>query len=55
VALASNKRPGARTRLREARAIAVELDAAPLRTRIDDLAARGRLTGPRPPATTPSA
>ncbi|MDL4820080.1 ATP-binding protein [Actinomadura opuntiae] len=43
-ALASNNRPGARSRLREARAIADELGAAPLRSRIDDLAARGRLT-----------
>jgi DNA-binding CsgD family transcriptional regulator/tetratricopeptide (TPR) repeat protein len=43
-ALASNNRPGAQSRLREARAIAVELDAAPLRARIDELAARGRLT-----------
>jgi DNA-binding NarL/FixJ family response regulator len=43
-ALASNNRPGARSRLREARAIAAELGAAPLRARIDDLAARGRLT-----------
>ncbi|MEU8303733.1 AAA family ATPase [Actinomadura sp. NPDC048955] len=44
VALASNNRPGARSRLREARAIAADLGAAPLRARIDDLAARGRLT-----------
>ncbi|MFB9197597.1 AAA family ATPase [Actinomadura verrucosospora] len=43
-ALASNNRPGARSRLREARAIADDLGAAPLRARIDDLAARGRLT-----------
>ncbi|MEU4821298.1 AAA family ATPase [Actinomadura sp. NPDC023710] len=43
-ALASNNRPGARSRLREARAIAADLGAAPLRARIDDLAARGRLT-----------
>ncbi len=43
-ALASNNRPGARSRLREARAIATELGAAPLRARIDDLTARGRLT-----------
>ncbi|WP_149256890.1 AAA family ATPase [Actinomadura sp. K4S16] len=44
VALASNNRPGARSRLREARALAADLGAAPLRARIDDLAARGRLT-----------
>ncbi|MEV0660690.1 ATP-binding protein [Actinomadura luteofluorescens] len=44
VALASNNRPGARSRLREARAIAADLGAAPLRARIDDLAARGRLS-----------
>lgn len=43
-ALASNNRPGARSRLREARAIAADLGAAPLLARIDDLAARGRLT-----------
>jgi ATP/maltotriose-dependent transcriptional regulator MalT len=43
-ALASNNRPGAQSRLREARAIAAELGAAPLLARIDDLAARGRLT-----------
>ncbi|WP_131760669.1 response regulator transcription factor, partial [Actinomadura fibrosa] len=43
-ALASNNRPGARSRLGRARAIAAELGAAPLLARIDDLAARGRLT-----------
>ncbi|MGI5225232.1 ATP-binding protein [Actinoallomurus sp. CA-142502] len=43
-ALASNNRPGAQSRLREARVIATELGAAPLLARIDDLAARGRLT-----------
>ncbi|MEU7739197.1 AAA family ATPase [Nonomuraea sp. NPDC049158] len=42
-ALASNNRPGARSRLREARAVAAELGAAPLLTRIDDLAVRGQL------------
>ncbi|GLY77874.1 helix-turn-helix transcriptional regulator [Actinoallomurus iriomotensis] len=42
-ALTSNNRPGARSRLREARAIAAELGAAPLLTRIGDLTARGRL------------
>ncbi|WP_433296254.1 ATP-binding protein [Actinoplanes sp. CA-030573] len=43
-ALASNNRPGARYRLREARALAGELGAAPLLARIDDLLHRGRLT-----------
>ncbi|MBO2443391.1 helix-turn-helix transcriptional regulator [Actinomadura nitritigenes] len=42
-ALASNNRPGARSRLREARALAAGLGAAPLLARIDDLASRGRL------------
>jgi DNA-binding CsgD family transcriptional regulator len=42
-ALASNNRPGARVRLREARALATTLGAAPLLARIDDLASRGRL------------
>ncbi|MFC0042232.1 ATP-binding protein [Actinomadura rayongensis] len=49
VALASNNRPGATSRLREARAIAAELGAAPLLARIDELAARGRLTPAAPP------
>ncbi|WP_336205210.1 ATP-binding protein [Nonomuraea sp. LPB2021202275-12-8] len=43
LALASNNRPGARSRLREARALAAELSAAPLLAQIDDLTARGRL------------
>jgi DNA-binding CsgD family transcriptional regulator len=43
-ALASNNRPGARARLREARTIAAELAATPLLARIDDLTARGRLS-----------
>ncbi|PZG48870.1 hypothetical protein C1I98_12270 [Spongiactinospora gelatinilytica] len=42
-ALATNNRPGARSRLREARTIATDLSAIPLLTRIDDLTARGRL------------
>ncbi|QXJ23288.1 AAA family ATPase [Actinomadura graeca] len=42
-ALASNNRPGARSRLNTARAIAADLGAAPLLARIDELAARGRL------------
>lgn len=42
-ALASNNRPGARSRLREARDLAAGLGAAPLLARIDDLASRGRL------------
>ncbi|MEU6747292.1 LuxR C-terminal-related transcriptional regulator [Spirillospora sp. NPDC046719] len=42
-ALASNNCPGARSRLREARALAAGLGAAPLLARIDDLASRGRL------------
>ncbi len=42
-ALASNNRPGARSRLSEARAIAADLGAEPLLARIDDLVARGRL------------
>ncbi|WP_433605757.1 helix-turn-helix transcriptional regulator [Dactylosporangium sp. CA-139114] len=44
-ALASNNRPGARSRLAEARAIAADLGAAPLLARIDDLAHCGRLDG----------
>jgi hypothetical protein len=51
-ALVSNNRPGARSRLREADAIAAELRAAPLLARIADLKQRGRLTddgdGPGP-------
>ncbi|MEU7858735.1 AAA family ATPase [Nonomuraea sp. NPDC049141] len=43
IALASNNRPGARSRLREARALAAELGAAPLLARIDDVIAHGRL------------
>ncbi|MGI5207605.1 response regulator transcription factor [Spirillospora sp. CA-108201] len=43
-ALASNNRPWAGSRLREARAIAADLGAAPLVARIDDLAARGRVS-----------
>jgi ATP/maltotriose-dependent transcriptional regulator MalT len=43
-ALASNNRPGAQSRLREARAIATALRAKPLLARIEDLAIRGRLT-----------
>jgi DNA-binding CsgD family transcriptional regulator/tetratricopeptide (TPR) repeat protein len=43
-ALASNNRPGARSRLREARALATDLGAVPLLARIDDLTTRGRLT-----------
>jgi DNA-binding CsgD family transcriptional regulator len=42
-ALASNNRPGARTRLHEARTLATQLGAAPLLARIDDIVARGRL------------
>jgi DNA-binding CsgD family transcriptional regulator len=42
-ALAANNRPGARSRLREARTIAADLSAAPLLARIDDLTTRGRL------------
>lgn len=42
-ALASNNRPGARSRLREARTLAAELGAEPLLARIDGLTARGRL------------
>jgi DNA-binding CsgD family transcriptional regulator/tetratricopeptide (TPR) repeat protein len=42
-ALAANNRPGARSRLREARAIATELGAEPLLARIGDLVDRGRL------------
>jgi DNA-binding CsgD family transcriptional regulator len=40
-ALASNNKPGARTRLREAREIADELGAVPLTVRIDALLTRG--------------
>ena len=43
-ALASNNRPGALYRLREARVLATELRAMPLLARIDDLLHRGRLT-----------
>jgi len=42
-ALASNNRPGATSRLREAHTIAAELRAAPLLARIEDLRRRGRL------------
>ncbi|MET8761424.1 AAA family ATPase [Lentzea sp. NPDC004782] len=42
-ALASNNRPGASVRLREARALAAGLVAAPLLVRIDELADRGRI------------
>lgn len=42
-ALASNNRPGARSRLNEARTLAAELGAEPLLARIDDITARGRL------------
>jgi len=43
-ALASNNRPGATSRLREASAIAAELGATPLLARIDDITNRGRLS-----------
>jgi ATP/maltotriose-dependent transcriptional regulator MalT len=52
-ALASNNRPGARLRLREAQALAAELGAAPLLSRISGLTARGRLAehdGSGPPS-----
>ncbi|WP_165964125.1 helix-turn-helix transcriptional regulator [Actinomadura sp. KC216] len=42
-ALATNNRPGARSRLREAHAIATDLGAEPLLARINDLIDRGRL------------
>ncbi|MFJ5990606.1 AAA family ATPase [Lentzea sp. NPDC092896] len=42
-ALASNNKPGARTRLREAQEIAMRLKARPLLARIGDLVARGGL------------
>ncbi|WP_157252828.1 helix-turn-helix transcriptional regulator [Nonomuraea typhae] len=42
-ALATNNRPGARSRLREAHAIATDLGAEPLLARINDLTDRGRL------------
>ncbi|MEW9555477.1 helix-turn-helix transcriptional regulator [Nonomuraea sp. NPDC050783] len=45
-ALTSNNRPGARSRLHEARDLAARLGAAPLLARIDELAARGRLGDP---------
>jgi ATP/maltotriose-dependent transcriptional regulator MalT len=48
-ALASNNRPGARSRLREARDLATRLEAAPLLARIDELTARGRLGAPAGP------
>ncbi|MFC0430960.1 AAA family ATPase [Kutzneria buriramensis] len=50
-ALASNNRPGAAARLREAQALAADLAAAPLLARIDDLTSRGRLA--EPPNTPP--
>ena len=42
-ALASNNRPGARSRLDEARTLAADLGAEPLLARIDGITARGRL------------
>ncbi|ONI75035.1 hypothetical protein ALI144C_40425 [Actinosynnema sp. ALI-1.44] len=42
-ALATNNRPGARTRLDEARELAAALNAAPLVSRIDGLVSRNRL------------
>jgi ATP/maltotriose-dependent transcriptional regulator MalT len=48
-ALAPNNRPGARSRLREARDLATRLGAAPLLARIDELTARGRLGSPAGP------
>lgn len=48
-ALASNNKPGARTRLQEAREMAAELKAAPLLERIDGLLTRGGLEGAESP------
>jgi DNA-binding NarL/FixJ family response regulator len=49
-ALASSNRSGARQRLHEARSIAADLRAAPLLSRIDDLAVRARLDEEQEPA-----
>jgi DNA-binding NarL/FixJ family response regulator len=49
-ALAGNNRPGAESRLREARAIAADLGAAPLVAHVDELTARGRLDLGQAPA-----
>ncbi|MEV0272237.1 AAA family ATPase [Hamadaea sp. NPDC050747] len=49
-ALATNNKPGARSRLREARALAEQLQAAPLLARIEDLVVRGRLDSGTPKA-----
>ncbi|TDP94931.1 ATP-binding protein [Labedaea rhizosphaerae] len=50
VAIASNNRPGARSRLHEARALAASLRAAPLLARVDELVVRARLDDLEPKA-----
>ncbi|WP_203664870.1 helix-turn-helix transcriptional regulator [Actinocatenispora rupis] len=53
IALATNNRPGARTRLDEARRIASALGARPLLARVDEMLARARLSPAAEPPATP--